>query len=167
MMIENYCGIAIPNTTFTSVYDAFPQNTLVQGSSGEVYNGSSYEIALPRSPLVSVTSVQYVDTSGNTQTLSASTDYTVKSYNGIGRIQLLDGKSWPSLVGGGAGVVTVVYVAGHGSSATAIPIALKHAILMMCSTLYDYRSTLSPGQQYAVPHTISALIAQYKSGEYQ
>ena len=36
MMIENYCGIAIPNTTFTSVYDSFPQNTLVQGSSGEV-----------------------------------------------------------------------------------------------------------------------------------
>ena len=104
-MIENYCGIAIPNTTFTSVYSAFPQNTLVQGSSGEVYNGSSYEIALPRSPLVSVTSVQYVDTAGNTQTLSASTDYTTKSYNGIGRIQLLDGKSWPSLVGGGAGVV--------------------------------------------------------------
>ena len=47
-MIENYCGIAIPNTTFTSVYNAFPQNTLVQGSSGEVYNGSSYEIALSR-----------------------------------------------------------------------------------------------------------------------
>jgi uncharacterized phiE125 gp8 family phage protein len=166
-MIENYCGIAIPNTTFTSVYTAFPANTLVQGSSGEVYNGSSYEIALPRSPLVSVTSVQYVDTAGNTQTLSASTDYTVKSYNGIGRIQLLDGKSWPSLVGGGAGVVTVVYVAGHGSSATAIPIALKHAILMQCSTLYDYRATLSPGQQYEVPGTIKALIAQYKSGEYQ
>ena len=167
MMIENYCGIAIPNTTFTSVYDSFPQNTLVQGSSGEVYNGSGYEIALPRSPLVSVTSVQYVDTDGNTQTMSASTDYTVKSYNGIGRIQLLDGKSWPSLVGGGAGVVTVVYVAGHGSTATAIPIALKHAIMMQCSTLYDYRSTLSPGQQYEVPGTIKALIAQYKSGEYQ
>jgi uncharacterized phiE125 gp8 family phage protein len=167
MMIENYCGIAIPNTTFTSVYDSFPQNTPVQGSSNEVYNGSGYEIALPRSPLVSVTSVQYVDTDGNTQTLSASTDYTVKSYNGIGRIQLLDGKTWPSLVSGGAGVVTVVYVAGHGSTATAIPIALKHAILMQCSTLYDYRSTLAPGQQYEVPHTITALIAQYKSGEYQ
>ena len=64
-------------------------------------------------------------------------------------------------------VSPVVYVAGHGSSATAIPIALKQAILMQCSTLYDYRSTLSPGQQYEVPGTIKALIAQYKSGEYQ
>ena len=166
-MIENYCGIAIPNTTFTSVYDSFPANTSINNSNGEVFNGSSYEIALPRSPLVSVTSVTYVDTAGTTQTLSASTDYTVKSYNGIGRIQLLDGKTWPSLIGGGAGVVTVVYVAGHGSSATAIPVALKHAILMQCSTLYDYRSTLSPGQQFEVPKTITALIAQYKSGEYQ
>jgi uncharacterized phiE125 gp8 family phage protein len=166
-MIENYCGIAIPNTTFTSVYDSFPANTSINNSNGEVFNGSSYEIALPRSPLVSVTSVTYVDAAGTTQTLSASTDYTVKSYNGIGRIQLLDGKSWPSLIGGGAGVVTVVYVAGHGSSATAIPVALKHAILMQCSTLYDYRSTLSPGQQFEVPKTITALIAQYKSGEYQ
>jgi len=166
-MIENYCGIAIPNTTFTSVYDSFPANTSINNSNGEVFNGSSYEIALPRSPLVSVTSVTYVDAADTTQTLSASTDYTVKSYNGIGRIQLLNGKSWPSLVEGGAGVVTVVYVAGHGSSATAIPIALKHAILMQCSTLYDYRSTLSPGQQFEVPHTITALIAQYKSGEYQ
>ena len=64
-------------------------------------------------------------------------------------------------------MVTVVYVAGHGSNATAIPTALKHAILMQCSTLYDYRSTLAPGQQYEVPGTIKALIAQYKSGEYQ
>jgi len=167
MMIENYCGIAIPNTTFTSVYSSFPTNNSILSSSGEMYYGSLYEIALPRSPLVSVTSVQYVDTSGTTQTLSASTDYTVKSYNGIGRIQLLDGKSWPSLQAGGAGVVTVVYTAGHGSSATAIPIALKHAILMQCSTLYDYRSTLAPGQQYEVPGTVKALIAQYKSGEYQ
>lgn len=166
-MIENYCGIAIPNTTFTSVYSSFPTNNPIVSSSGEMYYGSPYEIALPRSPIVSVTSVQYVDTDGNTQTLSASTEYTMKSYNGIGRIQLLDGKSWPSVQKGGAGIVTVVYVAGHGSSATAIPIALKQAILMQCSTLYDYRATLSPGQQYEVPGTIKALIAQYKSGEYQ
>jgi hypothetical protein len=38
---------------------------------------------------------------------------------------------------------------------------------MQCSTLYDYRATLAPGQQYEVPGTIKALIAQYKSGEYQ
>jgi len=47
-MIENYCGIAIPNTTFTSVYDSFPANTSINNSNGEVFNGSSYEIALPR-----------------------------------------------------------------------------------------------------------------------
>jgi len=151
LMIENEIRGPIPNTGFTTVFDSWP---------------AAREIVLPRSPLVSVTSVTYVNTASVTTTLSASTDYIVKSYNGMGRILLRDTANWPSdLHNGGEGVITVVYTAGYGASAALVPEALKHAILLQIATLYEFRASMSP-VAITVNATIKNLISQYNNGNY-
>ena len=151
LMIENEIRGPIPNTGFTTVFDSWP---------------AAREIVLPRSPLVSVTSVTYVNSASVTTTLSASTDYIVKSYNGMGRILLRDTANWPSdLHNGGEGVITVVYTAGYGASAALIPEALKHAILLQIATLYEFRASMSP-VAITVNATIKNLISQYNNGNY-
>ena len=151
LMIENEIRGPIPNTGFTTVFDSLP---------------TAREIVLPRSPLVSVTSVTYVNTASVTTTLSASTDYIVKSYNGMGRILLRDTANWPGdLHNGGEGVITVVYTAGYGASAAVIPEALKHAILLQIATLYEFRASMSP-VAITLNSTIKNLVSQYSNGNY-
>jgi uncharacterized phiE125 gp8 family phage protein len=151
LIIENEIRGPIPNTGFTTVFDSWP---------------AAREIVLPRCPLISVASVTYVDTASATITLSASTDYIVKSYNGMGRIMLRDTAEWPSdLHNGGEGVITVVYTAGYGASAAVIPEALKHAILLQIASLYEFRASMSP-VQISVNSTIKNLISQYSNGNY-
>lgn len=151
LMIENEIRGPIPNTGFTTVFDSLPLER---------------EIVLPRSPLVSVASVTYVNTSSATITLSASTDYIVKSYNGMGRILLRDTANWPSdLHNGGEGVITVVYTAGYGASAAVIPEALKHAILLQIATLFEFRASMSP-VAITLNSTIKNLVSQYSNGNY-
>ena len=57
--VEDVAGRQFVNATYAYTLDSFPT-----------------EILTPRPPLVSVTSIQYVDTDGTTQTLGASV-YTV------------------------------------------------------------------------------------------
>ena len=145
--------------THCRVYHTLDNDTFGTGSVG------SGLITTAR-PLISVASVTYVDTASATITLSASTDYIVKSYNGMGRIILRDTAEWPSdLHSGGEGVITVVYTAGYGASAAVIPEALKHAILLQIASLYEFRASMSP-VQISVNSTIKNLISQYSNGNY-
>lgn len=96
-------------------------------------------IYVPRPPLVSVTSISYVDTAGAAQTLSASA-YEVKTpTKAQGRIELADGYSWPSIRS-----ATVTYVAGYGS-ASAVPQTIKHAIYMLVAGWCEHREGILQG----------------------
>ena len=151
-MIESEIRGPIINTGYTSVFEDFP---------------TTRELVLPRSPLVSVASVTYVNSASATITLSASTDYIVKSFNGMGRILLRDTASWPrDIHAGPEGVVTVVYTAGYGTTAAEVPVSLRHAQLLQIATLFEFRNTLSPGTITLVPEVIKRLVSQYSNGNY-
>lgn len=151
-MIESEIRGPIINTGYTTVFSDWP---------------AGRELLLPRSPLVSVTSVTYVNSASATITLSASTDYMVKSFNGMGRVILRDTASWPGdLHAGPEGVITVVYTAGYGTTAAEVPVSLRHAQLLQIATLYEFRSTLSPGTITLVPEVIKRLVSQFSNGNY-
>jgi uncharacterized phiE125 gp8 family phage protein len=88
------------DTTFTWKLDSFPGDTYIE---------------VPRVPLVSVSSIQYVDTNGTTQTWSSS-NYTVDTL--AGRIHLTYNGSWPT-VRGDANCVIVTFLAGMAANFTA------------------------------------------------
>lgn len=75
-------------------------------------------IELPHPPLQTVTSITYVDTAGDTQTLATSV-YTVDNTGLIGRIYPAYNQSWPS-TRSQPNAVTVTYVAGYATPFTAV-----------------------------------------------
>lgn len=86
-----------------------------------------------KAPLVSATSLAYVDTAGVMQTLAQNTDYIVDAYAKPGRIYPAYNKYWPS-TRDFAQVVTLTYVAGYGTPAD-VPDEIREAIMMKVESL--------------------------------
>jgi uncharacterized phiE125 gp8 family phage protein len=124
------------------------------------------EIVLPRSPLSSVSSVGYDDTNGDLQIFDAS-KYLVYSVNGVGRVKLKSTESWPSTLAVGGMDVFVAFTAGYGATSASVPAALRHAVLLQATHLYDNRTPVGPTQLYEIPRTVERLIVQYHTGDYQ
>lgn len=115
-------------------------------------------IKLPRPPLVSVTSIKYVDTAGTLQTLDAA-DYLVDDYNEPARIIPAYGKVWP-LIRHQPNAIVVRYVAGYGA-ASDVPAAIKNWMLLKIGTMYKMRSDVMAGQISALPHA-DAMLDGYR-----
>jgi len=106
------------------------------------------------SPLRAVTSIQYVDTNGDTQTLSADY-YDVDTTSEPGRITLAYDYSWPS-TRSQHHAITVTYTSGYASSSS-VPDALKAAMKLLIGTWYDNRESVVVGQRLsAMPMPDSA-----------
>jgi uncharacterized phiE125 gp8 family phage protein len=97
------------------------------------------EIRLP--PLQSVTSITYVDTNGDTQTLAANR-YMVDAVSQPARIRPAYGVTWPS-VRDQTNCITVRFVAGYGA-ASAVPDCVKTWIKLKIAELH-------PGVRQAMP----------------
>ena len=150
-VIEAETRRALINRSFAYQLEAFPADG---------------EIILPRSPLSSVTSVTYTDAAGATQTLASSVYHTY-SVNGVGRVVLKSTSSWPTTLGTDALDVTVNFVAGYGADASSVPNALKHAVLLQATHMYENRTSVNIGNIVnEIPMTVQRLIVQYHSGDY-
>lgn len=114
------------------------------------------EIRLPMPPLASVTSVQYVDAAGDTQTLSASA-YVVDTVSEPGRIYLKHDQVWPTTECGNINAVTVTYVAGYAT----VPYCIKEAILAGTTCMYAYRGDDPDGLKIQ----LDALMEMYLAPE--
>jgi len=104
---------------------------------------SSLEIVLPRPPAISVTSVEYVDEDGATQTWSDS-NYDVDTFSEYARIRPVDTVGdWPSTKDQ-MNAVIVTYKAGYDNSDPQhyIPTKIKQAILMLVKYWYDNRDAV-------------------------
>lgn len=122
-------------------------------------------IVLPRPPLQSVTSVKYVDSDGNTQTM-ASGDYIVDTASEPGRVLLGYGKSWPSATLQPGPAIKVRYVAGYGGS-VAVPQIYKQAMLLLIGHYYENReAVVAPegGRLQEVPMAVQSLLLIDRGG---
>ena len=120
-LVEHDTGRALITQTWVLRLDAFPDT-----------------IELPRPPLQSVTSVEYVDTAGDTQTLTADTDYTVDKYPCLGRIVPAYAQSWPT-TRDVVNAVVVTYVAGYGDNARDVPQPLQQAMKLLIGEGFENR----------------------------
>jgi uncharacterized phiE125 gp8 family phage protein len=139
-------------TTFEYVLDEFPY------SRGWLRQ-SSFEIALPCPPLISVTSIKHIDSNGVEQTL-APTEYVVDTNSEPGRVYLAYGKSWPSLRDT-PNAIRIRYVAGY---AGAVPEAIKTWIKMRAGTMYDNPQAIVVGSTVmSIPRDfIDGLLDPYR-----
>jgi len=142
--VETFTHRALITQTWDDTRDAFPGDDVIW---------------LPKAPLVSVTSVTYVDSNGATQTWS-STLYTVDAPTGpkarVACIVPNYGQSYPS-TRDVINAVTIRFVAGYGATATAVPASLKHAMKLVIETW------LAGSSAAPLPSAVDALLWPYKS----
>jgi uncharacterized phiE125 gp8 family phage protein len=145
---ENITCRALASATFELVMDTFPE-----------------KIVLPMSPVESVTSIKYTDSDGIETTLAA-TEYILYTSEPAVVIPDYD-VSWPSFTEYPLGAVKVRYVAGYRAASTDaslhIPEAIKQAILLIISTLYENRENIVIGQTIAnIPMGAEALLQPFR-----
>lgn len=122
---ERYTGRAMLNGTYRYTLSAWPKN-----AAGYV----SRIIELPRSPLVSVTSVQYYDDTNTLVTLSTS-QYIVATDFEPGCIYLQTDYDWPELTER-PDAVQITFVAGSGTKPVDVSPSLRQAMLLLCRAEY-------------------------------
>ena len=121
--VEIWTGRACISQTWTQTFDGFPDG--------------AGNIELKRPPLLSVTSVVYADVDDADQTWSTGS-YTVHTDTLPGHIELDYGESYPSTRDKEASV-TVIFVAGYGAAATALPTPIIQAVKLIVGDLYEHR----------------------------
>ena len=152
--VESYTGYAIIQRQLRLYLDAFP---------------SDDTIILPRSRLVSIDSVQYVDTDGATQTWDAG-NYSADTASAEGRLMRGYQVDWPT-IREQRQAVTITYTAGfpgvgspEGLTAN-VPKSIKAAIKLMVANMYEYREEMVAGTVTAEVKgntTVKDLLAPYR-----
>jgi uncharacterized phiE125 gp8 family phage protein len=150
--VETVTNRTMIQRTFDLVLDDFPAS-------------SNDPIYILRTPLVSVTSITYTDSNGDSQTWG-SANYIVDTSSEPPRVAPAYGVSYPA-TRDIVNAVTVRFIAGYGTSGDAIPTdvpaALRQAMLLMIGTLYENRESIVVGTITAkIPDAFDALLAPYK-----
>lgn len=131
--VERACGIALESQTWELVLDAFPGGCIV----------------VDLGPIVSVSSIKYLDGDGVEQTIPA-TDYVVDTASASGRISPADG--WPQAQDV-VNAVRVQFVVGNGA-----PDDLKTVILMLVQHWYLHRAASSVDAVSQIPLAVESLM---------
>ena len=118
------------------------------------------ELILPETPLQSITSVTYLDSDGDSQTL-ASTVYEADTTTEPGLIRRTYLQTWP-VTRAVWNAVVIRYVVGYGT-ASDVPQALKQAMYLHIGTMYEFRESVMAGMNVAtVPMAYESLISPYR-----
>lgn len=163
---ENYvkarAGITVHQTTYELALSGWPAYDDNLGVTG---------IELPRAtPLLSIDSVIYKDTSAVTYTL-ASTEYVADTDNIPGRFVLGYAKSWPSDSLYHVSPIRIQYTAGLAitSPATDVQAAadIKYPVLVLVGAMYENReavvvSDMANVSQLAIQYGVESYIAKLK-----
>lgn len=144
---EHHCGILnqyITKRTIIEKFDTFPCGRT--------------PLVLGRPPLISVTSVAYLDADGASQSLVENTDFIVDIGSRPGRIYPVYGESWPS-TRCIENAVTVTYVCGFATAAVIRP-SLKLLIAQYAADVFKNREAAITGTIIAPNLAYEALVAQ-------
>lgn len=126
------------------------------------------ELELPLSPIKSVTSVKYLDSDGNEQTLDSSKYVFARGYKS--RIWLKTNQSWPTL-GDYPQAVRIRIVGGFKRNAdsalgeTELPFDLLKTLFLLVNHYYEHRELVYTGLQlreYPENLTAKATCAHYQ-----
>jgi len=110
---------------------------------------------VPYPPLISVTSIKYIDTSGDEQTLDSG-QYRVDIGNEPGRITEAYNCTWPA-TRDVTNAVTLTYSAGYGAAAD-VPDTVKAAIKLLVAHWYEHREAVSDITVMPLPLAVNNLL---------
>jgi len=159
-MAEKVTRRALIRQGFVMHMDCFPNRWI-----GELANYRTIKVWRP--PLISVTSIDYIDEAGASQTVP-SADYKVDTKSAPARIVLNDDKAWPD-IDNVPNAVTITYLAGYGDGRLDVPEPIRQAIRLMVAHFYENRESTVIGPGLVVtetPQGWDALLAPYRVVEF-
>ena len=143
---EGYTKRAISTQTCVYTLDSFPS-----------------VIDLPRCPVQSVTSIEYVDTDGDTQAVASYQSDLIGT--ATARLKPAYNASWPD-TRAVTNAVTITYEAGYGAtgdSPDTVPTSIKQALLLIIGSLYENRENEITGTIVSdVPFNAQCLLDLYR-----
>lgn len=146
--VENITRRALLTQTWEYYLDEFPDDDFIK---------------IPFGNLASVTSIIYKDSDGVETTMTLTTDYLVETNGeGIGRIVLPYGISWPTFTAYPSKPITIKFVCGW-TAAALVPYVIKVALKLICSDLYENREgKVLSSFSYQENKVVNALLASSK-----
>ena len=146
--IEHLTARQFVNATWQYTFAAWP-------ASGTIW--------IPKAPLVSVTSITYLDGAGDTQTVSADVYQAVTS-EAPGSIVLKYGQSWPA-ARDDTESITVSFIAGYGADAANVTEVARFAIQRLGTYWYwnpGLGEITGRGAQTITPIDVDSAIQNLK-----
>lgn len=148
IFVQNWLNRQLVTATLTAYPKKFPA-------------GGTF-IELPRPPLSSISAVRYVDTSGDTQTLT-STVYQSDANSFVGRFALARNQAWPAVRGGVLSPIEIDFVCGYGV-ASAVPENFKSMIKLLVAHRIVNRDPLVIGMiARDLQLSLNALVGQERN----
>lgn len=117
------------------------------------------EFRLPMGPVASITSIKYVDTAGDQQTVDADV-YDEDLVSSPPRVDLAFSQAWP-VARVQLNSIVVEYVAGYGAAAD-VPQPIKDAILSLVALRYENREAAAPVNLSEIPFDVREKLMFYK-----
>lgn len=165
--IENMTGVAFLTQTWRLALDRWPAageawwDGVRETSISELYGrASNQSVAMPKWPLVSITSITVYDEDGTSSAVNVGQTFDVDLYRRPGRITLKRGVTWPIAMRAN-NAIEIVYVAGYPSAAT-VPGPMKRAVKQLAGFLYSHRGDDCNPAEAFVSSGAAALMDQYK-----
>lgn len=114
-------------------------------------------VELPWTPLQTVDTVEYIDDTGATATLTEGTHYQVDQYSAPPVMAPAYGTVWPVLRGETLNAVRIRVTVGYGKPKD-VPKDLRYAILMLCDHWYEHRGAISELRLEETPMALQSIL---------
>lgn len=147
--VERITRRALITQTWRRTFDGFPPG----------------KILLPRPPLISVSSVQYYDSDGASQSLSGSL-YQVDTESAPGSVSQAINEVWPVTQIGKVNSVTITWTAGFGASRDSVPEEYKEIIRGLVAFRFWSRGDLDAKIPDHIMWALQSLRCGAHSGYY-
>lgn len=158
--VEEYTGRALMSQTLVLTIDAYDElaDPLWEGTkTGPYKNYYKNYVTLSKAPIQSVSTVKTYD-DDDTATTMASSKYYVDLAREPSRVVLRTGETFPTALRV-ANAIEVTYVAGY-ASASAVPQAIKTAIMQYVAYLYEHRGDMYEAKE-SVPASLGRILQPY------
>lgn len=143
--LEKILGRAFIEQEWYLYYDEFPTD----------------ELQIPLGDVISVTAVEYLDSTTLVYTAWDAANYTVDIYQQDGWINFVS--AWPSEAAAQSNAVRVTYKAGFGATAASVPQALRNAVGMLVTMGYDDPMGVDYAQPFdGLPLPVKSMISPYR-----
>lgn len=123
-----------------------------------IKDAPSNDIYLPIFPVKSITSISYIDTDGNSQSIGTS-DFRLIGNEDYAVIETVDGYEWPSVFDR-QDAITFTLLCGFD----VVPDALKHACLMLVAHWFENREAAGEQSIRGIDFAVDALVNRYRKG---